>query len=626
MRLDVRSVTSRARWRAVSESAPMRFTRTEAASAAVLLAATMAALVWANVDADGYARVWLTPLSVRIGDAGIEMSLSAWINSGLMSLFFFVVGLEARQEFDIGELRERRRIVLPVLAGVGGMAAAIGLYLLFTAGTDGMRGWGVAMSTDTAFALGVLALVGPRFPQRLRVFLLTVVVVDDIVALVVIAVAYTERLSPMPLMVAVLLFLGVVLLTRLGVSPGWPYLVLAVAAWLALARSGVDPLVIGLVIGLYAYAAPADRDDLERATDLFRGFREQPTPELARAATVGLRAAVSPNERLREQFHRVTSFVIVPLFALSNAGIQVSGPFLAAAFASPVTQGIVVGYVVGKPLGVGLVTVVAGRLSGGRLRPPVGWLAVTGAGTLAGIGFTVSLLVATLAFRGEQLEQAKVGVLTAALLSALLSWLVFGVARRLPGPTRARLLLGSTDTIEDLAVPVDPERDHVRGPETAPITLVEYGDFECPYCGQVEPVVRELLDEGDLRYVWRHLPLPDVHPHAQLAAEAAEVAGRQGEFWAMHDLLLAHQGELTFRDLHRYAEQLELDVARFDTDVRAHLYAERVTEDRDSAEASGAAGTPSFFINGSRHHGAYDLDTLTRQVQLARVRARLGQR
>jgi protein-disulfide isomerase len=139
-------------------------------------------------------------------------------------------------------------------------------------------------------------------------------------------------------------------------------------------------------------------------------------------------------------------------------------------------------------------------------------------------------------------------------------------------------------------------------------------------------VVRELLDEGDLRYVWRHLPLPDVHPHAQLAAEAAEVAGRQGEFWAMHDLLLAHQGELTFRDLHRYAEQLELDVARFDTDVRAHLYAERVTEDRDSAEASGAAGTPSFFINGSRHHGAYDLDTLTRQVQLARVRARLGQR
>src|SRR5882757_5433232 len=578
MKISIGSNNGSPAWSGTSESSLLRFSRTEAAGA------TLAALIWANVDADGYAGLWHTPLSIQLGGAGVSLSVSEWINSGLMSLFFFVVGLEARQEFDVGELRERQRVVLPLMAGLGGMAAAVSLYLIINAGGDGMHGWGVAMSTDTAFALGVLALVGPRFSDRLRVFLLTVMVVDDIVSLVVIATAYTERLSVAPLLVAVALFLVVLLLPRLGVPSGWPYFVLAVAAWVALSRSGVDPLVIGLAMGLVAYAGPAVRDDLERATDLFRVFREQPTPELARAATVGLQAAVSPNERLQERFHGCTSFVIVPLFALSNAGIPITGEFLASAFASPITLGIVVGYVVGKPVGV---------------------------------------LVVSLAFSGAQLEQAKVGILTAALVSALLSFAVFRIARLLPGRMRARLLLGTSDTIPDLAVAVDPERDHVRGPETALVTLVEYGDFECPYCGQAETVVRELLDDGDLRYVWRHLPLSDVHPNAQLAAEAAEVAGHQGEFWSMHDLLFAHQGELRPRDLHRYAEQLGLDVERFAADMRAHVGAAHVAEDLDGADLSGAAGTPSFFINGARHRGAYDLATLTHQIELARVRALL---
>jgi Na+/H+ antiporter NhaA len=624
MKIRIGSNNGAPAWSGTSESSLLRFSRTETASATALLGATLTALIWANIDAEGYARLWHTSLSIQLGGAGLSMSVSEWINSGLMSLFFFVVGLEARQEFDVGELRERQRVILPMLAGVGGMVAAVGLYLIINAGGDGRYGWGVAMSTDTAFALGVLALVGPRFSERLRVFLLTVMVVDDIVALVVIATAYTERLSVGPLLVAVLLFLVVVLLTRLGVRSGWPYFVLAVAAWVALSRSGVDPLVIGLAMGLVAYAAPAARDDLERATDLFRVFREQPTPELARAAAVGLQAAVSPNELLQERFHRWTSFVIVPLFALSNAGIPITGDFLASAFASPITQGIVVGYVVGKPVGILGVSALVTWLTRGRLRPTVGWLAAAGGGTLAGIGFTVSLLVATLAFSGAQLEQAKVGILTAALVSALLSWAVFRAARLLPGPVRARLLLGTSDTISDLAVPVDAERDHVRGPEDAVVTMVEYGDFECPYCGQAETVVRELLDEGDLRYVWRHLPLSDVHPNAQLAAEAAEAAGRQGEFWSMHDLLFAHQGELRPKHLQRYAEQLGLDVPRFAADLREHADTEHVAEDLDSADLSGATGTPSFFINGTRHRGAYDLATLTKQIQLARVRAMIN--
>jgi protein-disulfide isomerase len=259
--------------------------------------------------------------------------------------------------------------------------------------------------------------------------------------------------------------------------------------------------------------------------------------------------------------------------------------------------------------------------TGGRLRPSVGWLAVLGGGTLAGIGFTVSLLVAGLALRGDALAQAKAGVLIAAATSSLISLAVFRLARLLPGPVRARQLLGTAESISDLAVPVDAERDHVRGPADAMITVVEYGDFECPYCGQVEDVVRELLNEGDLRYVWRHLPLSDVHPRAQIAAEASEAAGRQGAFWPMHDLLLTHQGELAPVHLRRYASVLELDLDRFTTDLQEHRWKERVANDAESAELSGATGTPTFFINGIRHRGAYDLDTLTKQVQLAHLRA-----
>ncbi|HVX22478.1 MAG TPA: Na+/H+ antiporter NhaA [Acidimicrobiales bacterium] len=619
---DTRPAGAGGRWAGTSETSLRRFSQTETAGAVALLAAAVAALVWANVAGGSYHRVWTTHLGLHVGGAGIDLTLAEWINTGLMALFFFVVGLEARRELDMGDLRERRRVVLPAVAGVGGMAAAVGLYLAWNAGRPGAGGWAVAMSTDTAFALGVLALVGPRFSERLRAFLLTVVVADDIVALLVITFGYTDHVSVVPLVVAAALFVVAAVVIRLRLPTGWPVAVVAVAIWVALSKSGVDPLVTGLAMGLLIYASPAVRVDLERATELFRGFREQPTPELARAAGRGVRAAVSPNERLQERFHPWTSFVVVPLFALSNAGLPVTGSVLATAFTSPVTLGIVVGYVVGKPVGVLGLSWLTARASGGRLRPPVGWLAVAGAGTLAGVGFTVSLLVATVAFSGLALEEAKIGILTAAVGSSLVTWAVFRVARLLHGPRRARLLLGTTDAVEDLAVPVDDDRDHVRGPAAAPITLVEYGDFECPYCGQAEPVVRELLaDFGDLRYVWRHLPLRDVHPDAQLAAEASEAAARQGAFWPMHDQLLDHQGALAPGDLVGYARRLDLDVDRFVADLKAHAGADRVDDDVDSADLSGVAGTPSFFINGRRHHGAYDIGSLTRAIRLARAGA-----
>jgi Na+/H+ antiporter NhaA len=605
---------------------PLReYLRTETGGAAVLLAAAVAALVWVNVDASSYDSLWGATLSIDIGGSGVALDLRHWVNSGLMTFFFFVVGLEARREFDLGELRERRRFALPLLAGIGGMAVAVAIYLAFNLGRSSASGWGIAMSTDTAFALGLLALVGPRFPDRLRAFMLTVVVVDDIVALVVIATVYTETLSVVPLLAAVVLFAAVLVLRSVPVRVGLVYFVLGVGAWVGLLKSGVEPVVIGLAMGLLVYAFPAPRSNLERATERFREFREQPTPELARSVGTGLRAAVSPNDRLQQLYHPWTSYLIVPLFALANVGIALDGGFLARAFTSPITLGILLGYVVGKPVGILGSSWLLTRLSRRRLRPPVGWAAVAGGGTIAGIGFTVALLVATLAFDGRQLEESKLGILSAALGAALLTWLLFRATALLPRRVRIRALLGVAEPLVDLYVDVAPERDHVRGPIDAPVTVVEYGDFECPYCGQAEPVVRELLREfGDVRYVWRHLPLNDVHPRAQLAAEAAEAAAEQGAFWELHDLLLDHQDALRPNDLIAYAEQMGLDVERFTNHLREHAGAARVAEDVDSADLSGVSGTPTFFINGRRHYGAYDIVALSTAVRGAGARAALA--
>jgi len=509
-----------------------------------------------------------------------------------------------------------------LLAGVGGMAVAVSIYLVFNAGRSSASGWGIAMSTDTAFALGLLALVGPRFPDRLRAFMLTVLVVDDIVALVVIATVYTETLDVRWLIAAIVLYGGIYVARWLPLRPGLTCLVLGTAAWVALLESGVEPVVLGLAVGLLAYAFPAPRSSLERATERFREFREQPTAQLARAAGTELRSATSVNERLQNLFHPWTSYVIVPLFALANAGVAIDGASLSNAFTSPITLGILFGYVVGKPVGILGSSWLLTRLSRGRLRPPVGWAAVAGGGTIAGIGFTVALLVATLAFDGARLEEAKLGILGSAVGATLVTWILFRATALLPRRLRVRALLGTAEPIVDLYIDVDEERDHIRGPIDAPVTVVEYGDFECPFCGQAEPVVRELLrDFGDVRYVWRHLPLNDVHPNAQFAAEAAEAAADQDAFWAMHDLLFAHQKALRPRDLVGYAEELGLDVERFTTALREHTSASRVAEDVDSADLSGVSGTPTFFVNGRRHHGAYDINTLSAAVRVAGARA-----
>ena len=358
------------------------------------------------------------------------------------------------------------------------------------------------------------------------------------------------------------------------------YAAVGIVLWLALEASGVDPVVAGLAIGLAAPAYTPSRSELEEATGQVRLFREQPTPELVRAAAASLTSTLSPNARLQSFYHPWTSFVIVPLFALANAGVVLSADELAHAYTTPVTLGVLLGYVVGKPVAVVLTSWVVTRVSRGRIRPPVGWAAVLGSGTIAGIGFTVTLLIATRAFQGAELDQAKVGALSAVVVSAALTWVVYRVTALLPPARRARAVVGDLTLIQDLVPEVDQAHDHIRGPAAAPITVIEFGDFECPYCGQAEPVVRELLVDVNVRYVWRHLPLVDVHPRAQLAAEAAEAAAAQGAFWEMHDVLLAHQDELTPVALVRYAGELGLDVKRFEKELRGHVHEARVRPGR----------------------------------------------
>jgi len=440
----------------------------------------------------------------------------------------------------------------------------------------------------------------------------------------VIATVYTDEVSWGALLVALGIF---ALLVGLRFAPvtwrGQVAVVLGVGLWIALHESGIDPLIAGLAVGLVTTAYPPSRDELERVTEVTRSFREQPTPSRARTAQRSVASAISANDRLQYGLHPWTSFVIVPLFALANTGIHLDADLIGDAVTSPITLGIFFGYVLGKPLGIVGAVWLGSRSWTLDVRPSLSWPVLAGGGAVAGVGFTVSLLISSLAFDGQQREEATIGVLAAAIASALLAWLVFRIVARLPAEVRARQLAGTADELADLAEDVDPERDHVRGANEAPVTLIEYGDYQCPYCGQAEIAVRELLESfgDDLRYVWRHLPLNDVHQNAQMAAEAAEAASAQDAFWDMHDLLLRHQDELGPGDLTHYARELGLDVDRFWDELRSREHEARIAEDVASADSSGVAGTPSFFINGSRHSGDYDVETLSAAVRAARSRA-----
>ena len=596
------------------------FLQTEAGGAVVLLVATIAALVWANSPwGDAYDSLWATELSIRIGGFSLSHDLGDWVNDGLMTLFFLLIGLEVRREFDMGEFRERRRIAVPVFAALGGMLLPVAIFLAVNPGGEAARGWAMVMATDTAFAVGVLALVGRRSSFRLRTFLLTLVIVDDIAAVSVIAIVYSADLDVVMLAIAIGLLVVMAVLRAMGVQRSSLYAVLAVAIWLTAWESGVHPTVAGVTIGLLTSAYPPRRAALQEASGLARAFRNRPSAELAGEAARRITMSLSPNERLQHALHPWSSFVVVPVFALANAGLDLSGDLIGRALGSPLVIGIVLGLVAGKTIGIPLGSWLATRPRLGGQALAVGWPSLLSASSVAGIGFTMSLLIAELSYGGALLEEAKLGILTASVIAAILSVVLFQVVGMLPREWVGRAEARTAAPVPDLTDAVDPVRDHVRGPVDAPVTILEYGDYECPHCGLAAPVVTQLLErfDGRLRFVFRHLPLTDVHPNAALAAEAAEAAGAQGRFWEMHDLLFDRQDALDPHDLARYAAELGLDVAAFERDLESGRHGPRVVQDVNSAEEAGVAGTPTFFVNEVRHLGAYDLETLSSLIERA---------
>lgn len=600
-------------------AAPLRaYLRTETGSAGLLLAATIFALLWANSPfGDSYQEFWHLEISVGAGDDVYSASLQHWVNDGLMVFFFFVIGLELRRQLSMGELTDRRQVAIPTVAAIAGLVLPAVIYLALNPSGEAARGWGIAMATDTAFVLGALALVGPAFGAQLRVFMLSLSVVDDIGALLAIAVFYSEDINVLALGASAVCVLIIFTLGRLRVWRGPAYFVVGAALWVAMVASGVHPTLGGVVVGLLVSVYPPSQEEVRRAGALARAFGQSPLPELARSAKLSVERAVSPNERLQELLHPWTSFVIVPIFAIANAGVVIDGELIEAAIRSPVTHGVIGGLVLGKLFGIGLASTLGVRFGLGRLPEHVRKGDLWGGAALAGIGFTISLFVVELAFDDPQLQdEARLGVLAASVLAVLLGWAIFRLTRTEEGAP-----------IVALDRPVDPAVDHIRGPLDAPLELVEYGDFQCPFCSTATGTVNALREQfGDrLRYVFRHLPLPDVHPQAELAAEAAEAAGAQGRFWEMHDLLFANQDRLDATDLIEYAARLGLDVERFARELGTGVYAKRVREDVASAQNSGADGTPTFFVNGTRQLGRYDAAALAKALGAGGAEERTGE-
>jgi len=577
--------------------------------ALLLLVATAAAIAWANLSSGSYESFWETHLIVGVGDLTLDFTLHALVNDALMAIFFFTVGLEVRREFAIGELTSWSRAMVPVTASIAGLALPALLFVLIAAPSGHAGAWGVVISTDTAFLVGALALVGPRVPGRLRVFLLALAVVDDIGALSIIALVYTETFSPWPLLIAAAGLVGVYFTRYLRGGRGPVYATLAIIVWLAFLASGVHPTLAGVAIALLVPVYRPNRRDVEHALELARTFRQSPNTEYARAAANSLRESISINERLQSAYAPYVAYVILPLFALANAGVVVTPEILGAALASSLTWGIVAGLVLGKLLGIFGSTAILRGTGMGEFGPGLTLDRIAGGAALSGIGFTISLFIIDLAIHDDLAQnEARVGVLAASVIAFALATVIF----RISDAVRT-----DTETGQTLLRPIDPQRDHIWGPADAPYTIVEYGDFQCEFClkasGSIQEVHRELGDR--LRYVWRHAPLTSQHPNALAGAEAAEAASLQGKFFEFERGLFADQEHQRPSDIVRLAESLGLDVERFERDLESAEVAARVRDDMLDAEAMNITSVPTFFVNGRRHTGPYDAQSLIRALQ-----------
>jgi Na+/H+ antiporter NhaA len=411
-----------------------RFLATEAGGAALLLAAAIAALIWANLPGASYEAFWHTEGLIRVGDFELALDLRHWVNDLAMALFFLAVGLEINREITVGELHNPRAVIVPVAGAVGGLILPALIYLAFNFGGPGMDGWGVPISTDTAFVIGILALFGPRCPDQLRLFLLTLAIADDIGAIAVMAIFYTASISVPALIIVALLTLVLLGLRWAGVWQLWLYVVVGFGLWVAVYASGVHPTLAGVVIGLIIPAKPVDREQIERLRYYGRALFERADATRARLVVSATRATVPPNDRFQEVLHPISAFVVVPLFGLANAGVVIREDTLRTAATSPITIGVILALLLGKTIGILGAAALALRTGRGDLPGRVRYGHLMGGALLSGIGFTISLFIADLAFDDPVLrDQAKMGVLAGSLLAAVLGSVVLRyLGERLP--------------------------------------------------------------------------------------------------------------------------------------------------------------------------------------------------
>jgi len=415
-----------------------RFLHVSAASGFVLLACSLLALVAANSPwAQWYAGIWETPVGFQWGSFALRHSLLHWINDGLMAIFFFVVGLEVKREMVLGELRDPRKAALPVAAAIGGMAVPAGIYLALQWGRRGQHGWGVPMATDIAFVVGCMAMLGDRIPHGLRIVLLTLAIVDDIGAILVIALGYSDGIAWSWLAAGVLGLSAVALLARIGVRSFLVYTVVGAGVWAAFHASGVHATVAGVILGLMTPARRRATPEyfahlLDRAQDAMLGDWEEEPPRVDQVQRVKQAAqeTVSPLEFLESSLHPWVAFGVMPIFALANAGVRVSVEDLGTS----VAWAVILSLVFGKPIGVLLASAVAVRLRLADLPEGVTWPTLAGGGFLAGIGFTMALFIASLAFKSDPalLNVAKVGVLAGSVVSAAVGLTVLRICTNGP--------------------------------------------------------------------------------------------------------------------------------------------------------------------------------------------------
>jgi Na+/H+ antiporter NhaA len=603
----------------IVRSVPTRFSRDlkmmtpgENAAAGLLLLSTVIAIIWANSPwAQSYWSLLETHVGAAFGEYHFDMSVKHLINDGLMTFFFFIVGLEVTREFAIGELTDRARAAVPVVAAIAGLVAPAVIFLVLNPSGENAHAWGVVISTDTAFLVGALAIIKPKFPGRLRIFLLTLAVVDDVGALIVIAVFYSDSIQVAPLVVSVLLLIAIALVRFLPVARGPAYAVLGFALWVGLYLAGVHPTLAGVALALLIPVFAPERRRVEDAVEVIRAFRQSPNSQYARTATRRLRQSISINERLQTDIGPYVSFLVLPLFALVNAGVRLDAASLSAAARSPLTWGIIAGLVLGKFIGITGATWFMQRTGLGQLAPGLRLRRVAGGAALSGIGFTISLFIVDIAIsEPARQDQARIGVIAASIVALLLGWAIFRVTDLVSPPEPVGL---------KLIRPVDPERDHLRGNPDAPLTLVEYGDFECPFCSRATGAIDDVRAHfgDDLLYVWRHLPLDRAHPRAIDAARASEAAAQQGRFWEMAHELFDHQDDLEWSDIYRYAVSSGCNIERFDLDVRVQptKVLQHVQDDAQDAEAMDLNSTPTFFVNGKRHKGPWDSASLIRALE-----------